>query len=213
MAKRKTVAQSIKNPEKLIRILKDFHGEDIISAVVSRCKNARELKKTLTWWENHMKKRMEIQKESLDNHLRDVDAEMKTMARPPVNFKNFSDREFRFLVMIQCTINEIAAFYQVGERTLRNMVNKLYGMEFEALAKLLSPGIKVGLRRSQWRNALGGNAQMQIFLGKNYLGQSDRVDLTTKDQSLNWSDLVAQFEDGDEPEPSEIRPKKPENMD
>ena len=32
----------------------------------------------------------------------------------------------------------------------------------------------MSLRRLQWKSATGGNIVMQIFLGKQYLGQSDR---------------------------------------
>ena len=46
------------------------------------------------------------------------------------------------------------------------------------------------LRQMQWRAALQGNVQMQIWLGINYLGQSSRVD--TRHLTAVASDMPAQ---------------------
>jgi hypothetical protein len=43
---------------------------------------------------------------------------------------------------------------------------------------------RTSLRRKQWELAMGGNATMLIFLGKNMLGQTDRTDLTSAGSRL-----------------------------
>ena len=47
---------------------------------------------------------------------------------------------------------------------------------------------KQKLRQAQIKLALGGNATMLIFLGKNMLGQSDSPQNTDSDKILPWSD-------------------------
>lgn len=43
---------------------------------------------------------------------------------------------------------------------------------------------KRSLRRMQWKSAKGGNATMQIWLGKQLLGQTDKQDITSGGESL-----------------------------
>jgi hypothetical protein len=40
---------------------------------------------------------------------------------------------------------------------------------------------RMSLRRLQWKKAQEGNTTMLIWLGKQYLGQSDKQELTGKD--------------------------------
>lgn len=44
---------------------------------------------------------------------------------------------------------------------------------------------KTSLRSMQWASAKNGNVTMQIFLGKNYLGQSDRAEVEVPDTNIN----------------------------
>lgn len=52
---------------------------------------------------------------------------------------------------------------------------------------------KATLRRLQWKSAMKGNAIMQIWLGKQYLGQADKLE-TTKDDGNHDADRQS-FED------------------
>ena len=70
------------------------------------------------------------------------------------------------LGMLQCTIKECSAWFNIPPSTLSGH------KEFqEAYKKGLENG-KQDLRRKQWRLA-DRNAAMAIWLGKQYLGQSD----------------------------------------
>ena len=70
------------------------------------------------------------------------------------------------LGMLQCTIKECSAWFGIPPSTLSGH------KEFqEAYKKGLENG-KQDLRRKQWRLA-DRNAAMAIWLGKQYLGQSD----------------------------------------
>jgi hypothetical protein len=47
--------------------------------------------------------------------------------------------------------------------------------------------MKMRLRQLQWKSAESGNVTMQIFLGKNILGQQDKIEQSELDEPLVWS--------------------------
>ena len=78
---------------------------------------------------------------------------------------------------IGCNPGEIAAVCNVSERTFTDRMK-----DTPALAEAYSHGQREGratLRRLQWQSAVKGNVTMQIWLGKNMLGQTDKQELTT----------------------------------
>ena len=85
------------------------------------------------------------------------------------------------LCIIQATREECAAVLDMNTDTLsRNL--KVDGHEsFKAYHKKHSEKGKASLRRMQWKSADKGNVTSQIWLGKNYLEQSDKTELTGKD--------------------------------
>ena len=72
------------------------------------------------------------------------------------------------LAKIGCTPSEIAATMDMCEATLTSRP------EFFDVFKKGSENGKSSLRRLQWKSAASGNAIMQIFLGKQKLGQADK---------------------------------------
>jgi hypothetical protein len=87
------------------------------------------------------------------------------------------------LCEIQCTGEEIASVLGISYSTLYRKVKDLGYGGFDDLYKKNSQIGKASLRRLQWGAAVKGNVSMQIWLGKQYLSQKDRVenDITTKD--------------------------------
>lgn len=81
------------------------------------------------------------------------------------------------LAGIFCTQEEIAGIMKVSVDTLQR--NK----EFCGVYKKAQENAKQSIRRAQYRKAIEGNVVMQIWLGKQYLGQSDKqqTELTGKD--------------------------------
>ena len=74
---------------------------------------------------------------------------------------------------------EIADFYGCDESLLR-----------KSYSEFLTKGRaeqKIRLRQLQWKSAEKGNVTMQIFLGKNMLGQQDKIEQTELDEPLVWS--------------------------
>jgi len=83
-------------------------------------------------------------------------------------------REFEKLCAIQCTKAEIAGFFDVSEDTVERWVRRTYKAGFAEVWAAKSAGGRASLRRTQFALAEKYPA-MAIFLGKNYLGQSDVI--------------------------------------
>ena len=80
------------------------------------------------------------------------------------------------LCFIQCTAVEIAAFLEVSEDTLSRRCKETHGVSFAEYIAQKREGGKTSLRRAQWTSAVvKGNPTMLIWLGKQFLGQSDKV--------------------------------------
>lgn len=75
------------------------------------------------------------------------------------------------LAGIGCTVEEIASVVGCHRDTI-------YAEFSDALTKGRNVG-KFTLRNMQWRTANKGSATMQIWLGKQYLNQRDRLDLNS----------------------------------
>ena len=94
------------------------------------------------------------------------------MGRPQ---KEIDQKVFEGLCNIQCTLSEIAGFFDCSEDTIENWCKRTYeGERFSDIYKKKSMGGKISLRRTQFKLA-ETNTSMAIFLGKQYLGQKDAV--------------------------------------
>lgn len=95
------------------------------------------------------------------------------MARPR---KEIDRGDFEKLCGLQCTKEEIAGWFNCSEDTLERWCNREYKESFAVVfAKKKGVG-KISLRRAQFQLAQK-SAAMAIFLGKNYLGQTDRQEI------------------------------------
>ena len=80
------------------------------------------------------------------------------------------------MCFIQCTGEEMAGVLGIDYQTLERAIKREYKCNFKDYYKQKSAGGKMSLRRRQYNSALDGNATMLIWLGKQWLGQSDTVD-------------------------------------
>lgn len=77
---------------------------------------------------------------------------------------------------MQCTKEEIQAWFDVSDKTLDGWCKREYHKSFsEVFAEKKGVG-KISLRRMQWHLA-ERSAAMAIHLGKNILGQTDNVNV------------------------------------
>ena len=101
---------------------------------------------------------------------------MKKMGRPTIEI---DWEEFDKLCAFQCTKEEIAAWYRCSEDTIENKIKETHGKTFSAYFKEKRQAGRVSLRRAQFQNALKGSVPLLIWLGKQYLGQADKLDQTS----------------------------------
>lgn len=78
------------------------------------------------------------------------------------------------------TDKEIATWFSIKEDTLR--------YNFAAIMAKGRQEMKTALRNAMFKNALNGNAALQIFLAKNMLGMSDNPQNSEDKKPLPWSD-------------------------
>ena len=125
------------------------------------------------------------------------------------------------LAGILCTEEEIASVCKCSRQTLINRCKKEHGCTFKEYLSEHQDSGRVSLRRLQWASAQGvegvplkgkdgkvivddkrriqwetpsqaPSISMQIFLGKNILGQSDRQDMIL-DTSEKFAELLAEL--------------------
>lgn len=101
---------------------------------------------------------------------------MAKMGRPR---KEIDQKIFENLCGIQCTEAEICSVFDCCEDTLNVWCKRTYGETFSDTYKKKRQLGKPSLRRMQWDLAKK-NASMAIFLGKQYLGQSDQGGIVTE---------------------------------
>jgi hypothetical protein len=108
---------------------------------------------------------------------------MSEIGRPKIDL-NFELIEK--LSRIHCTEAEIASIVGVSIRTLQRN---------EEFCRIYKKGIdsgKMSLRRIQWDLANKGNTTMAIWLGKQYLGQTDKQELSGSGDNP----IIVKFKDG-----------------
>ena len=102
--------------------------------------------------------------------------EVKKVGRPK---KELDIEIIQKLASIMCTNVEIAQGVGCHSDTLADNFS-------EYLKKGREEG-KISLRRLQWTKAQNGNTTMLIWLGKQWLGQKDKIETTDGNQPLPWS--------------------------
>ena len=93
--------------------------------------------------------------------------------RPP---KKFDLAELEKLCILQCTIEEVAAFFEVSHDTVQRRMAKEKQFR-EVMERGYQKG-KISVRRKQMQLLEAGNATMAVWLGKQLLGQRDGIDFS-----------------------------------
>lgn len=92
------------------------------------------------------------------------------MARPKIVI---DANQVKQLAQIGCSYPEMAAVLGCGQHTLIR--------RFANAVKKGKEHLKASLRRMQYKSASEGSVAMQIWLGKQYLGQSEKMEVTNNE--------------------------------
>lgn len=100
---------------------------------------------------------------------------MAKLGRPPMEL---DEETIKKLASIQCTQEEIAYIMGCSVDTIHN--------RFSDIIKEAQAHGKMSLRRHMWKKVQDGNVTMMIWLSKQYLGMSEKKEIThdTQDSKL-----------------------------
>lgn len=101
-------------------------------------------------------------------------------------------KQFEKLCSIQCTLSEIASFFDCSEDTIERWCESEYEKGFAEIFRIKRGIGKISLRRSQFQMA-EKNPTMAIWLGKQYLGQKDNIGVDV--EVANKSDEVESLDE------------------
>lgn len=107
--------------------------------------------------------------------------EKKKVGRPPtpIDWETFDK-----LCALQCTPRELSDYFNCKAETIEARVLAEKGMPFsEYFEQKRVPG-KISLRRRQFEVAMTGNVGMLIWLGKQWLGQTEKVQAIETDEKV-----------------------------
>lgn len=98
-------------------------------------------------------------------------------------------QQFETLCEIQCTKEEICAVLNCCLETLDSWCRSHYdGKTFSEVFKEKRQGGKASLRRTQWKMSQA-NPTMAIWLGKQYLGQTDKNENNNMERVVIVNDI------------------------
>jgi hypothetical protein len=93
------------------------------------------------------------------------------------DFKKIDWEKVDSLAFIQCTIEEIAGVLDIDADTLATACKRVHKMKLSEYIAKKATGGKASLRRRQYTKAVTeGNPTLLIWLGKQWLGQTDKVE-------------------------------------
>ena len=104
--------------------------------------------------------------------------------------------KLQYLAECQCTATEVAGYFGIDTDTLARRMQKQFGVNYTVYAAKYWEKGKASLRVRQFEAAMdkdNPNNTMLVFLGKNYLGQSDRQTNETTIKQDNQAAPVIQL--------------------
>ncbi len=115
------------------------------------------------------------------------------MARPRIKI-NWD--EFDKLCVMQATLEEIASWFDCSVDTIERACSREKKKGFAEYFQQKAGRGKISLRRKQFEMAQSGDRTMLVWLGKQYLKQTDKVDQNTKveDKRQTPEELRAELE-------------------
>lgn len=85
--------------------------------------------------------------------------------------------EFDKLCEIQCTIQELAAYFRCSEDALLKAVKRVKGVPFGVYFEQMKGSGRVSLRRKMFQTALKGDRQLMVWLSKQHLKMAEKSEV------------------------------------
>lgn len=106
------------------------------------------------------------------------------MARPR---KEIDKKDFEALLSLQCSLEEVTSFFDLklggcSEDTIERWCKRTYKKSFADIAPIIKARGKISLRRNQFQLSTK-SAAMAIWLGRQYLDQTDHTESGVTDKS------------------------------
>lgn len=95
------------------------------------------------------------------------------MGRPPIEIKW---EDFEKLCGLHCTLEEIASWFHCSADTIERSCKKHYQESFAEIYRKKKAFGTISLRRKMWSMATDGNVTLLIWLSKQHLGFSDKME-------------------------------------
>jgi hypothetical protein len=185
--------------EKIRALVVKYFGNSHVDKALLDAMTVKEQGEILRRLKIQMEQELAEAEIELKEYYARINEEYKKVGRPK---SVFNWRELEYLCSINCTLDEMAGFFQCGKATILQKVKEEFGIPFSEYYAMHSQGVKVSLRRRQIQAAMEGDVQMLKFLGKNLLGQKEKVDFDGEVKVNSWVDLVKNLEN---------KPKEPES--
>lgn len=101
------------------------------------------------------------------------------MARPRIEIDWDT---FEKLCALHCTLAEIAGILKVSDDTIERAVKRKYKRGFAEVYRQKASSGKMSIRRKQYEIAMSGNVTMLIWLGKQWLHQTDKQEIVERSE-------------------------------
>jgi hypothetical protein len=116
---------------------------------------------------------------------------MAKMGRPKIVI---DWEQFDKLCALQCPLREIACWFNCSEDTIENACKREKNMTFSDYFDIKRGNGKISIRRKQYEMAMGGSVPLLIWLGKQYLGQSDKMEQKVESNEQSQVTIIADDE-------------------
>lgn len=103
------------------------------------------------------------------------------MARPS---KPFDWSKLDAILQYGANLSDASDIMGVSEDTILRRIKKEHGLDYATYKSKKMSKVRIGLSRKQIEMAMSGNVTMLIWLGKQYLGQSDKQEIEHAGESV-----------------------------
>ena len=117
----------------------------------------------------------------------------KLMGRPKIVWNDKQWKHVDEMCGHQAPGMEIANVMGVDYDTLDRLCKDTWGMPFSEYHNIKRDLGKMSLREMQWKSAVAGSITMQIWLGKQMLGQKEKIE----SEGIGRIEVVGDVPDGD----------------